>query len=161
MIRLSEVHLDAVRAHGVETFPNECCGVILGDVEAGIKVVQEIRPLPNVFEPSAEFETSVLPNGAETPVSEVGQERRYLVSPDQMFALMQEERRTKRKILGFYHSHPNHPALPSEYDRVWASPWYTYIIVSIRDRQPADLTAWRLDDDGAKFESEEMQISSY
>ena len=128
MIRLSDAHLDAIRAHGVDTFPHECCGAILGDVAAGVKIVRELRPLPNVF------------------------------SPDQMFALMQEERRTKRKILGFYHSHPNHPAHPSEYDRVWASPWYTYIIVSIRNRQPADLTAWQLDDAGAAFQPEEIEI---
>lgn len=157
MIRLSEAHLDAMRAHGVETFPRECCGAILGDAEADVKIVQELRPLPNVFEPSTEFETSILPEGADAVVGEVGQERRYLVSPDQMFALMREERRTKRKILGFYHSHPNHPALPSEYDRVWASPWYTYIIVSIQDGHPADLTAWQLNEDGEAFQTEEIQ----
>ncbi|HLK55828.1 MAG TPA: M67 family metallopeptidase [Chthonomonadaceae bacterium] len=160
MIRLSEAHQEAIRAHGVETFPNECCGALLGDVEEGVKIVRELRPLPNVFEPSAEFETSILPNGADAAVAEVGQERRYLVSPDQMFALMQEERRTKRKILGFYHSHPNHPARPSEYDRVWASPWYTYIIVSILGGRPADLTAWQLDEDSTSFQPETIETVS-
>ena len=160
MIRLSESHLDAIRAHGVEAFPRECCGAILGDVEAGVKIARELRPLPNVFEPSAEFEISILQEGTDIPpVAEVGQERRYLVSPDQMFALMQEERRTKRKILGFYHSHPNHPARPSEYDRVWASPWYTYIIVSIMEGNPADLTAWQLDEDGQAFQAEATEVN--
>ena len=156
MIRLSEAHLQAIRQHGARAFPLECCGVLLGDVEAEVKVVREVRPLANTFAPSQEFEASIAPDAEALP--EVGQERRYLVSPDEMFALMQEERRTKRKILGFYHSHPNHPARPSEYDRVWASPWYTYIIVSVQDGVPADLTAWQLDAEGAAFVAEVMEI---
>ena len=136
MIRLTEEHLDAIRAHGVRDFPHECCGVILGDVVDGVKVVGELRPLANVHED--------------------GHERRYLVSPDEMFALMQEERRTRKKILGFYHSHPNHPAEPSEYDRDWASPWYTYIIVSIQDGRPERLTVWQLNDDRQAFQAEEV-----
>jgi proteasome lid subunit RPN8/RPN11 len=159
MIRLSEAHLNAIRTHGATTFPNECCGVLLGDVADADKTVREVRALANVFEPSAEFETSVLPEGADTAnVAAVGQERRYFVSPQEMFALMQEERRTKRKVLGFYHSHPNHPARPSAYDREWASPWYTYIIVSVLDGHPADLTAWQLDDDRQAFSPETWEI---
>ncbi len=131
LIRLSEEQIEAIRTHGVQEFPHECCGVILGDLESGVKVVRELRPLPNVHED--------------------GHERRYLVSPDTMFALLQEERRTKRKILGFYHSHPDHPALPSVYDRDWASPWYTYIIVSVMQRNPEAMTAWQLDDDRQNF----------
>jgi proteasome lid subunit RPN8/RPN11 len=155
MIRLSEAQLDIIRSHGAAMYPNECCGVLLGDVAGGDKTVREVRPLANVFEPSAEFETSVLPAGTETgEVAAVGQERRYFVSPQEMFALMQEERRTKRKVLGFYHSHPNHPAQPSVYDREWASPWYTYIIVSVLDGRPADLTVWQLDDDRQAFSAE-------
>ena len=159
MIRLSEAHLNAIRTHGAMTFPNECCGVLLGDVAGADKTVREVRALANVFEPSAEFETSVLPEGADTAnVDAVGQERRYFVSPQEMFALMQEERRTQRKVLGFYHSHPNHPARPSAYDREWASPWYTYIIVSVMDGRPADLTAWQLDDDRQAFSPETWEI---
>lgn len=137
MIHLSEAQLDSIRAHGVQEFPYECCGVILGDIVNDAKVVRELRPLANVHED--------------------GHERRYLVSPDEMFALLQEERRTKRKILGFYHSHPNHPAQPSEYDRDWASPWYTYIIVSIMEGVPVDLTVWQLTDDRDRFLPEEME----
>lgn len=160
MIRLSEAHLDAIRNHGATTFPNECCGVLLGDVEGDVRTVREVRVMANVFEPSAEFEASVQTDGATTAEAPaVGQERRYFVSPQEMFALMQEERRTKRKVLGFYHSHPNHPARPSAYDREWASPWYTYIIVSVMDGRPDDLTAWRLDDDRQAFSTETWEIA--
>ena len=98
MIRLSEAHLIAIRGHGAGAFPRECCGVLIGDVEAGVKIVREVRALPNTFEPDEEFERSVA--GAAVSETPVGQERRYMVSPDAMFELMREERRTKRKALG-------------------------------------------------------------
>ena len=161
MIKISNVHLEAIRRHGVEAFPRECVGVLLGDVSGEVKIVREARSLDNTFAPSEEFERSVFEHqeAQEIPqaVEEVGQERRYLISPDTMFQLMQEERRTKRKVLGFYHSHPNHPARPSVYDREWASPWYSYIIVSILDGKPDALTAWQLADDRAAFNPEEIE----
>lgn len=140
MIRLSKIQIEAIKQDGVRDFPHECCGVILGDLVDGVKVVRELRPLSNVHED--------------------GHERRYLVSPDEMLTLMQEERRTKRKILGFYHSHPNHPAIPSEYDRDWASPWYTYIIVSIIDGKPDIISSWLLQDDRLAFTPDEIEIES-
>ena len=156
MIRLSEAHEQSIRAHGASEFPRECCGVLLGDLDAGVKRVTEVRGLPNTFVPSEEFEQSVA--GSATPVAEaVGQERRFMVSPDAMLSLMREERQTGRKVLGFYHSHPNHPALPSEYDRVWAMPWYSYMIVSVQDGSPAELTCWQLADDGDRFECENVE----
>ena len=159
MIRLSETQKRAIGAHGAEAFPRECVGVLLGDVENDVKIVREVRRFANTFAPDADFERSIL-DGAEqqtAEVSEVGQERRYLVAPDDMFRLMQEERRTKVKVLGFYHSHPNHPARPSEYDRVWASPWYSYLIVSVQNGVPADLTAWVLRDDQDAFSEEHIE----
>ena len=137
MIQLLEEHILAIQDHGVREFPHECCGVILGDVENYLKIVRELRPLTNVHEE--------------------GHERRYLVSPDEMFALMQEERQTKRKVLGFYHSHPNHPAEPSIYDRDWAYPWYTYIIVSIQNGIPEKMTAWILNEDSTEFLEDEIK----
>ena len=157
MIHLSHPHREAIRSHGAAEFPNECCGVLLGDIENGVKYVIEVRQLPNIFEPSAEFERSVATEGGVAPELPVGQERRYMVSPDTMYALMREERRTKRKVLGFYHSHPDHPARPSEYDRVWAMPWYSYIIISVLQRNPSEMTCWVLSDDGARFSPESIE----
>jgi proteasome lid subunit RPN8/RPN11 len=155
VIRLSEAHLAAIGDHGAAEFPRECCGVLIGDLREGVKVVTETRALPNTFEPSEEFERSVGDSGHES-ASPVGQERRYMVSPTVMFELMREERQTRRKILGFYHSHPDHPAEPSEYDRVWAMPWYSYIIVSVMSGRPDKLTCWTLSEDGSKFDPEEI-----
>ncbi len=138
MIRVSSAQRAQIEHHGEAEFPYECCGVILGEVAGNERRILELRPLENVHQD--------------------GHERRYLISPDQMFALMREERKTGRKILGFYHSHPNHPALPSVYDRDWASPWYTYIIVSVMNGKAADFTAWQLDDDREKFSAESIQF---
>lgn len=154
MTRFLETQLEAIRAHGAQTFPYECVGVLLGDIEGDEKIVREVRELPNTFAPSEDFERSIGTEGEEVALH--GQERRFQIAPDTMFSLMQEERRTGRKILGFYHSHPNHPAQPSAYDREWASPWYTYIIVSIMNGEPADLTAWLLDEDRQAFQPEEI-----
>lgn len=157
MIQITSEQLDAIRRHGVEAFPRECVGVLLGDVSGDVKTVREARSLDNTFAPSEEFERSVLVDAATQVVEAVGQERRYLISPDTMFQLMREERRTKRKVLGFYHSHPDHPARPSVYDREWASPWYAYIIVSILDGKPDALTAWQLTEDRAAFNPETIE----
>jgi proteasome lid subunit RPN8/RPN11 len=130
-VHISADQIAAIRAHGEETFPYECCGALLGDLEGGARVVRELRRLDNVHEE--------------------GHERRYLVSPDTMFALLREERATGRKVLGFYHSHPDHPAEPSLYDRDWASPWYTYVIVSVMAGAAEQLMAWQLEDDRSAF----------
>lgn len=157
MIRLSSEQVTAIRRHGAGEYPLECCGVLLGDVVNGAKVVREVRRLENTFEPSADFERSVAGGEAE---ASVGQERRFMISPEVMFALMQEERRTKRKVLGFYHSHPDHPARPSEYDRAWAMPWYSYLIISVEHGEPAELTSWTLADDGSRFADEQIDHTS-
>jgi proteasome lid subunit RPN8/RPN11 len=142
--------------HGAQVFPYECVGVLLGDVEGDVKIVREVRPLPNTFSPSEEFERSV---GAEAEsVTLHGQERRFQIAPDAMFELMREERRSGRKILGFYHSHPNHPSRPSAYDREWASSWYSYLILSVMDGEPADLTSWQLDEDRDDFLPEKISV---
>lgn len=136
-IRLSEELTEAIRAHGAQDYPYECCGVMLGALEGETKVVTLLKPLPNVHEE--------------------GHERRFLISPEDMFRLLREERQGGPKVLGFYHSHPDHPARPSEYDREYASPWYSYIIVAVAQGTPQQMTCWILTEDRQQFESEEIQ----
>jgi proteasome lid subunit RPN8/RPN11 len=134
-IRLSDKLAEAIWEHARRDYPYECCGVLLGTVEGETKHVSALRPMPNAHEE--------------------GHERRYLIAPEEMFRLERETRDAGLQILGFYHSHPDHPAQPSEYDREWAWPWYTYIIVSIHTGEPGDMTCWSLRDDRSAFESEE------
>src|SRR5688572_14080146 len=109
-IRLSEPHLAEINAHAREDYPYECCGVMLGSAVGDEKTVAAIRRLENVHDE--------------------GHERRFLISADAMFHVERDAREARLEILGFYHSHPDHPAQPSEYDREWAWPWYSYIIVA-------------------------------
>ncbi|CEK13789.1 M67 family metallopeptidase [Chthonomonas calidirosea] len=155
MIRIPKCVEEAIRTHGAKDYPRECVGALLGQLDGEIRIVQEARPLPNTFDPSWEASLS---GGAIESVP--GQERRYLVSPNTMFQLLREERKTGIKVLGFYHSHPDHPALPSDFDREWASPWYIYCILSVRRGEPQELTAWQLNEAGDAFLEESIEIVS-
>jgi len=124
--------VDAIRAHGVETYPNECCGALIG--RDG--VVASTYALPNT--------------------TEEGPRRRFLVRPDDY---RQAEKRAGEQgadLLGFYHSHPDHPARPSQYDLDHAWPSFSYIIVSVRSGVPEDMTSWRLSEDRSAFEAEDL-----
>jgi proteasome lid subunit RPN8/RPN11 len=117
-----------IRRHGIETYPNECCGALIA---SGTTIV-EAFPLPNTT--------------AEGP------RRRFLIGPNDY--RLAEARATARggTLAGFYHSHPDHPARPSETDLAQAWPNLTYIIVAVRDGRPEDLRFWRLREDRSGFE---------
>ena len=135
-IRLSEEARAEIRRHAARDYPHECCGVMLGSEVDGIKEVSALRPLENVHEE--------------------GHERRYLISADSMFRVEKEARATGKSIVGFYHSHPDHPARPSDYDREWAWPFYSYVIVSVERGVPVEMTSWTLDENDKHFQAEEI-----
>lgn len=137
MIRLSSELRGQIEVHAARDYPYECCGAILGVCSGDDKIVRSLKPLENVHED--------------------GHERRFLISPDEMFRLERDSRAQGVKILGFYHSHPDHPARPSEYDREWAWPWYSYIILSVQGGKPAQMTCWNLNEDRGSFTEEPIQ----
>jgi proteasome lid subunit RPN8/RPN11 len=81
---------------------------------------------------------------------------RYLISPRELLAADRDAQKRGLDILGIYHSHPDHPARPSEYDREHALPWYSYIIVSVNRGVAGDLASWNLRDDRSAFDREEL-----
>jgi proteasome lid subunit RPN8/RPN11 len=117
-----------IRRHGTETYPNECCGALIAAGEA----IVEAFPLPNTT--------------AEGP------RRRFLIGPNDYRLAEQRARQRGGTLAGFYHSHPDHPARPSETDLAQAWPNLTYIIVAVRAGQPEDLRFWRLREDRSGFE---------
>ena len=117
-----------IRRHGTETYPNECCGALIA---SGTAIV-EAFPLPNTT--------------AEGP------RRRFLIGPDDYRLAEKRAREAGGTLAGFYHSHPDHPARPSETDLAQAWPNLTYIIVAVREGRPEDLRFWRLRDDRSGFE---------
>ena len=132
-----------IRSHGAETYPHECCGALLGrDTEiAGSRVYREIHalhPLVNRRDDSPQ--------------------NRFSVTSKDVLEAEKNARDRGLEVVGWYHSHPDHPARPSQYDRDHAWPWYSYIIVSVANRIPEDMTSWRLTDDRADFECEEIEL---
>ena len=124
----------AIRAHGRETFPHECCGALLGRDA----VVAEAFPLANT--------------------TEEGPRRRFLVRPDDYRIAEKRAREAGLDLLGFYHSHPDHPARPSQYDLDHAWPFFSYVIVSVMAGEDKLLTSWRLKDDRSAFGEEDVEI---
>ena len=131
-MRLSDVVLNGIREHGRDTYPDECCGALIGRDGN----VSEVFALPNT--------------------TEEGPRRRFLVRPADYRAAEARASQIDCELLGFYHSHPDHPAEPSQYDLEHAWPFFCYVIVSVRDGVARDLRAWRLRDDRSQFDEEEV-----
>ncbi len=126
----------AIRAHGRQTFPHECCGAMLG--RDG--VVLEACALANT--------------------TEEGPRRRFLVRPDDYRGAERRAREAGLDLLGFYHSHPDHPARPSQYDLDHAWPSLSYVIVSVMAGEDKRLTSWRLNEDRSAFEEESIELTN-
>lgn len=129
--------IQRIRAHGVETYPHECCGALLGRDRDGSREVRELLPLANRRDDSPR--------------------NRFEVTPGDVLLAEKTARAAQLELLGWYHSHPDAPARPSEYDREHAWPWYSYIIVSIQKGEPRGMTSWRLQDDRTAYDSEEIE----
>lgn len=138
MLKLSDEAANRIRAHGAETYPQECCGALLGrDADSGREVL-DVFPLVNRRDDSPR--------------------NRFAVSPEDVRAAEKAGRARGLDLVGWYHSHPDHPALPSDYDRESAWPWYSYVIVSVERREPKQITSWRLADDRTRFTPEEVSV---
>ena len=122
----------AIRQHGAETYPHECCGALIGSDG----VVTASFALPNT--------------------TEEGPRRRFMVSPLDYREAERQASIAGGELLGFYHSHPDHPAKPSQYDLDHAWPFFSYIIVAVRAGVPEDMTSWRLREDRSAFDPEEL-----
>lgn len=138
MIQLTPGHVQSIRQHGEADFPHECCGILVGIFgEDGAKQVREILPISNAREEEAK-------------------RNRFLITAEEMMRGEKLAREQGMDVIGFYHSHPDHPAKPSQFDLEHAWPIYSYIIVSVMGGQSADFTSWELDPEGEAFVSEEI-----
>lgn len=129
---LDEGVAKAIRLHGEDTFPHECCGALIGH---GDRVTAAV-PLPNT--------------------TEEGPRRRFLVRPGDYRMAEQRAGELGGELLGFYHSHPDHPARPSQFDLDHAWPNFAYVIVSVMSGEARDMTVWYLLDDRSRFDEGEL-----
>lgn len=122
----------AIRRHGEETYPHECCGALVGHDGR----VTDAVALPNT--------------------TEEGPRRRFLVRPADYRLAEQRAGELGGELLGFYHSHPDHPARPSQFDLDHAWPTFAYVIVAVAAARAGDMTVWFLKEDRSSFEEGEL-----
>jgi proteasome lid subunit RPN8/RPN11 len=142
---------EKIRAHGAETYPHECCGAMLGrDSSVGGRTGAENNVFTGEREILALF--PLVNRRDDSP------RNRFSVTSEDVLAAEKNARDHDLEVVGWYHSHPDHPARPSEYDREHAWPWYSYVIVSVASGAPQEMTSWRLSDDRLEFSQEGIEI---
>jgi proteasome lid subunit RPN8/RPN11 len=136
-IELNEEILDAMRSHAIRDYPHECCGAIFGIDNGEERRVMEIMPIDNV--------------------SNEDRRRRFSVSPRDYLRAERAALGRGLLLLGFYHSHPDHPARPSATDRTFAQFGFSYPILSVAADGIRDITSWRLADPNGWYEAERIR----
>jgi len=137
-IEITAASNEGMSAHAVGTFPNECCGFFFGTSKNDRKLVTEIRPVLNV--------------------KKGDQRRKFSIDPFDYMKAEKYAHENQLELLGIYHSHPLHPANPSEHDLKQAMPFFSYIILSTQPQLVINITSWQLNEN-RDFIREELKIS--
>ena len=122
----------AIEREGSAAYPNECCGIMFGRDVGSERRVERLEPVTNSYAADEQY-------------------HRFSIEPKDLMRAEKSAADAGQLVLGFYHSHPDHPARPSETDRQVAWPFYSYVIVSIGKGQPLDMTYWVLDEQSETF----------
>jgi proteasome lid subunit RPN8/RPN11 len=140
-VKLTTEQLEQIKRHGEQTFPEECGGLLLGALEGRARVIREVLPLENIREDS--------------------RHNRVELDPSDYLRAEREAAKRGLGVWGYYHSHPNHPAVPSGFDLEHApfTEW-SYLIVSVRDGKAQEVRAWRVREDRSQFDEEIMTVLS-
>lgn len=138
MITLQPAAKELLLNDAVQAFPDECCGFLFGrEDQQGNRSISKIQVVINA--------------------KEGDKRRRFVIAPLDYIRAEQYAEENNLLLLGVYHSHPNHPAIPSEHDRVAAQPYFSYIIVSVLDGKIGPLRSWRLNEE-TQFEEETVAV---
>lgn len=141
ILELSAKILEDIHIHGESSYPEEGAGLLLGKVNGDYKRVISIIKYSNAREDNARH-------------------NRYLLTPQDYLHGEQEASNLGLDVLGIFHSHPDHPNRPSEFDREWAMPWFSYVITSVQAGNSVDSRSWLLSDDRSHFFEEEIRVIS-
>jgi len=139
MLSISPALLHAIQAHGEAAYPNEGAGLLLGQSHGPDKNLAAILPIANQWNADEQY-------------------HRFLITPDDMLRGESEAARRGLDVIGIFHSHPDHVAVPSGFDRDWALPWYSYIITSVEKAQAVSTRSWLLRDDRSGFDEESLEL---
>jgi proteasome lid subunit RPN8/RPN11 len=141
MIKIPENIKSVIYAESEKAYPNECCGILIGRIEENnknnIRLAVEVIPITNSREQEEQY-------------------HRFQIEPDDLMKAEFYSRKQGLEVLGFYHSHPDHPAEPSEFDREHALPFYSYVILSVANGKAVNILSWELDLNREKFSNEEI-----
>ncbi|HEV2288998.1 MAG TPA: M67 family metallopeptidase [Candidatus Acidoferrales bacterium] len=137
MLKLGHSLIDKIHAHGARDYPNECCGALLGRDEGADRVVVDLMPLANQRNDSPR--------------------NRFSIAPLDVQMAENEAKEKGCNLIGWYHSHPDAPARPSEFDREHAWPWYSYVIFQVEKGEPREMRSWRLEEDGGQYAEEAIE----
>ena len=137
-LRIQSTDIAKLKSHAEMTFPEECCGVLIGKQQDGIFIVDETRPMRNINE---------------------SKNTRFNIDPFDLIKLEDELDAESRLMIGIYHSHPNHPPKPSETDLKFAWPSLNYIIVSVVDGKMGQITSWTLSETENKKQFVEVVVN--
>ncbi len=138
MLRLSQEVLAKIHAHGEQAYPEEGAGFMLGS-DGDERAVSAIYPLSNAREDAA-------------------RKNRYLFTAADYMKAEIEAERLGLSLVGVFHSHPDHPNQPSEFDREWAQPFFSYVITSVRSGKALESRSWRLREDRSEFHEEKIKL---
>jgi proteasome lid subunit RPN8/RPN11 len=130
--------LQEINRHAEQEYPEECCGMLLGKRRADDSEVEHVIAIDN--------------SQGEN------RKRRFLVTPEQYRQAEKEAETMGSELLGFYHSHPDHPAIPSTFDTDHALPWFAYLIVSVMNGKSGDATVWTLWEDRSRFDQVGLDV---
>jgi proteasome lid subunit RPN8/RPN11 len=132
---------EKVKAEGAAAYPHECCGILYGRdlTRNGItrRIVETLEPVNNEFDAAERY-------------------HRFLIRPETLMEAEKKAGGEGRLVIGFYHSHPDHPARPSQYDLDHAWPFYSYVIVSVAKGKAEVMTSWILDEATERFRQQEI-----
>ncbi len=143
MIEIDEKNLTAITAHAERDYPHECGGILIGHFGAdGKKTVTEVFPLKNARE-------------------EEVRHNRVLILPKDVMLAERYARERKLDVIGYYHSHPESSAVPSQYDLDHALPVWSYVIASVVKGKVVDIFSWEMENDRSKFNEEDMRKEEF
>ncbi len=131
--------LEAIWRHGEQAYPEEGAGLLLGDQDGERRYVRVIRPVDNRWEAG-------------------GRSRRYQIDPKDILAAEDLADELGLEIIGVFHSHPDHPAQPSETDLHFAVPWYSYLITSVHLGKALESRVWRLEEGSEQMSEEQLLV---
>jgi proteasome lid subunit RPN8/RPN11 len=141
-LRMPEAVLAEIRTHAREAYPNECCGFLIAAPDPSLsdsaRRVLEARRAANEVEGDAR--------------------RRFVIRAEDLRTVERWAEETGKSVVGFYHSHPDHPARPSAFDTSHAWPWYTYVVLSVTDSDTPGVGAFELDADAGVFQDVALTV---